>query len=119
MINMLLLGSILHQDTWELNLTPDCAEILEMWGRCEDLLPALKNAQVDPVFPLAQGRRPMRRSHVRVEREERRISRIVHSYGHGGAGWSLAFGSARETLRLVEEVLSQNSLSTGAIKAPL
>ena len=117
--NTLLLGSILHQDTWELNLTPDCAEILEMRGRCEDLLPALKNARVDPVFPLAQGRRPMRRSHVRVEREQRRTSQIVHSYGHGGAGWSLAFGSARETLRLVEEVLSRNSLSTGAVKATL
>ncbi|OQD60219.1 hypothetical protein PENPOL_c026G07342 [Penicillium polonicum] len=117
--NTLLLGSILHQDTWELNLTSDCPEILEMRGRCEDLFPALKNAKVDPVFPLAQGRRPMRRSHVRVEREERRMSRIVHSYGHGGAGWSLAFGSARETVRLVEKVLSEKAFSTGEIPKQL
>jgi hypothetical protein len=46
----------------------------------------------------------MRRDHVRVEREVE--ERIVHSYGHGGAGWSLGFGSAREAVTLVGEVLS-------------
>ncbi|KAL4962028.1 FAD-dependent oxidoreductase [Aspergillus stella-maris] len=96
------------QDRWELDLTPDSEELLEMRRRCEDLLPCLRHAKVDPAYSLAQGRRPMRQSHVRVEREEG--SRIVHSYGHGGAGWSLAFGSARETLRLVGGILSENNL---------
>lgn len=115
--DILCLGSILHQDTWDLDLTPDCDAVVEMRKRCEDLLPALKDAKVDPAYPLAQGRRPMRRSHVRVEREQGR--RIVHSYGHGGAGWSLAFGSARETVRLVEGFLSDNILEPDAVKATL
>ncbi|KAK1140554.1 hypothetical protein N8T08_010300 [Aspergillus melleus] len=106
----LLLGSILHQDSWQLDLTPSCAEVVQMRRRCEDLLPCLKKARLDPLCPLVQGRRPMRTGHVRVEREKRltprtRPSRIVHAYGHGGAGWSLAFGSAKEVTRLVQDVL--------------
>ncbi|KAL1712771.1 FAD dependent oxidoreductase-domain-containing protein [Schizophyllum commune] len=65
----------------------------------------------DPSYPLAQGLRPARIGDVRVERELRRVpgreghSRVVHSYGHAGAGWSLAFGSALEAKTLVEDVL--------------
>ncbi|KAH6893327.1 FAD dependent oxidoreductase family protein [Thelonectria olida] len=108
--NILLLGSILHQDSWLLDLTPTCAQVQEMRRRCEDLLPALKNAKVDERYPLAQGRRPMRVDHVRVEREtgetpSGRQSRTVHSYGHGGAGWSFAIGSARDVVRLVQGML--------------
>ena len=56
----------------------------------------------------------MRESYVRVEVEDRKTqrgqpSRIIHAYGHGGAGWSLAFGSAREVARLVEQVLSHGT----------
>ncbi len=42
------------------------------------------------------GLRPYR-STVRVERE----GRIVHNYGHGGAGYTLARGCAEEVVRLV------------------
>lgn len=110
----LLLGSILNQDSWQLDLTPSCPEVMQMRRRCEDLLPFLKNARLDPQCPLVQGRRPMRMGHVRVEREKRLTqcawpSRIVHAYGHGGAGWSLAFGSAREVSRLVQDVLQVKS----------
>ena len=44
------------------------------------------------------GLRPYRSS-VRVERE----GRIVHNYGHGGAGYTLARGCAEEVVRLVEQ----------------
>jgi D-amino-acid oxidase len=65
---------------------------------------------------LAQGLRPFRERNVRVERELRPrktkpgtegplASRIVHSYGQGGAGWSLGFGCAGDVLELVEEAL--------------
>jgi len=54
---------------------------------------------------------------VRVERELRRHcitvngqdrlepSRIVHSYGQDGAGWSLSFGCAEDVASLVEDAL--------------
>lgn len=82
-----------------------------MRDRCEGLLPDLKNARLDKEYPLAQGLRPFRGRNVRIERELRRtysgrISRIVHSYGHGGAGWSLAFGCAGDVKWLLQEVMN-------------
>jgi D-amino-acid oxidase len=82
-----------------------------MRARCEAFLPDLKKARIDPGYPLAQGLRPFRTTNVRVERELRksahdaRPSRIVHSYGQGGAGWSLSFGCAADVLALVNEAL--------------
>ncbi|KAK5994271.1 D-aspartate oxidase [Cladobotryum mycophilum] len=108
--NILVLGSIEQPHKSQLDLTPDSPEIKEMRRRCEDLLPILKNAKLDPEYPLAQGLRPYRDSRIRLERENRktldkRESRVVHCYGHGGAGWSLAFGTSNECVRLVEEVI--------------
>jgi hypothetical protein len=54
-------------------------------------LPTLKDAQLDPEYPFAQGLRPARKGNVRLEREKRNgKSNIVHSYGHGGSGGVLA-----------------------------
>lgn len=80
-----------------------------MRERCEDFLPDLKHAKVDPEYPFAQGLRPFRSHNVRVERELRSLdgspSMITHSYGQGGAGWTLAFGCAGDVLQLVTEAL--------------
>ncbi|KAK2766915.1 hypothetical protein FQN54_006230 [Arachnomyces sp. PD_36] len=104
--NILILGSIAQPNQWQFDLTPESPEIKDMRKRCEDLLPVLKKARLDPSYPLAQGARPYRKGNVRVEREgsKAKSSRIIHAYGHGGAGWSLAFGSGRECLRLVKEL---------------
>ena len=79
----------------------------------EAFLPQLKKARLDPNYPISQGVRPFRKGNVRVERELRPVvgesivkhSRIIHSYGHGGAGWSLSFGCAADILTMVEEAL--------------
>lgn len=105
--NILLIGGIAEPQKWELDLTLDSPVIRRMRERCEAFLPSLKSARVDPDYPLAQGLRPFRGSNVRVERELRRAgSRIVHSYGQGGAGWSLSFGCAQDTSMLVDEALA-------------
>lgn len=73
-------------------------------------VPGLENAAYDSQTSLAQGLRPLRGTNVRVERELRRnkasggFSRIIHSYGHGGSGFSLSFGCAFDVLDLVREV---------------
>ncbi|RYP77593.1 hypothetical protein DL769_003366 [Monosporascus sp. CRB-8-3] len=105
--NILLIGGIAEPHEWELNLTLESPIIRRMRERCEKFLPGLKDARVDPDYPFAQGLRPFRGKNVRVERELRRTgSRIVHSYGQGGAGWSLSFGCAQDVAMLVEEALS-------------
>ncbi|ETS78669.1 hypothetical protein PFICI_08522 [Pestalotiopsis fici W106-1] len=104
--NILLIGGIAEPQKRDLDLTLDSPIIRRMRERCESFLPSLKSARVDPDYPLAQGLRPFRGNNVRVERELRRAgSRIVHSYGQGGAGWSLSFGCAQDVASLVEETL--------------
>ncbi|KAK3935402.1 FAD dependent oxidoreductase [Diplogelasinospora grovesii] len=131
---ILLLGGISEPYQWKLDYTLDSDIIRRMKERCEEFLPRLKHAHLDDDYPLAQGLRPFRECNVRVERELRRhepcsdspaksghqsgtgsadstddasaASRIAHSYGHGGSGWSLSFGCAEDVLGLVEEILA-------------
>jgi D-amino-acid oxidase len=47
------------------------------------------------------GLRPFRKSGVRVERDQLRDGRaVIHNYGHGGSGFTLSWGCAREVLDL-------------------
>ena len=47
------------------------------------------------------GLRPFRKSGVRLERDRLRDGRtVIHNYGHGGAGFTLSWGCAREVVDL-------------------
>ena len=77
---------------------PDPAEAAAIVERCTKLVPRLAGAKV-----LADriGLRPSRHGGPRVEREETPDGRrIVHAYGHGGAGMTLSWGCADEVTRL-------------------
>jgi D-amino-acid oxidase len=48
------------------------------------------------------GLRPFRKSGVRLERDQLRDGRtVVHNYGHGGSGFTLSWGCARDVLNFV------------------
>lgn len=107
--NILILGGLAQPHKYELDLTLESPEVVRMRERCNKFVPGLENADYDPDAGLVQGLRPFRGSNVRVERELRTrkdgsMSRIVHSYGQGGAGFSLSFGCANDVLDLVREV---------------
>jgi D-amino-acid oxidase len=72
---------------------PDPATSAAIHARCAALVPALRDA---PVVGVALGLRPARPS-VRLEAE----GPIVHCYGHGGAGVTLAWGCAVEVAVLL------------------
>ncbi len=44
--------------------------------------------------------RPFRAQGPRIEAERFGEKTVIHNYGHGGAGWSLSWGSAHEAVRL-------------------
>ncbi len=58
--------------------------------------------------------RPFRKAGPRLDVEQVGDKRVVHSYGHGGAGWSLAWGSAEAAAALA---LSDGPSSVAVIGA--
>jgi len=75
------------------DLAPDPATTAAIRARCAALVPALRDA---PVVDVAVGLRPVR-PRVRLEAD----GRVVHCYGHGGAGVTLAWGCAFEVAALL------------------
>jgi D-amino-acid oxidase len=59
------------------------------------------NIETPPVIAERVGLRPFRTSGVRLERDRLRDGRTaIHNYGHGGAGFTLSWGCAREVFEL-------------------
>jgi D-amino-acid oxidase len=90
-----------------------------MRERCNDFVPGLENAVPDPV-PFVQGLRPFREANVRVDRETRlksdgSASRIIHSYGQGGSGFTLSFGCATDVVNLVIDLESEIPLQRAVL----
>lgn len=86
----------------ETSLAADPAAAEEIRRRCVAVEPRLAGAEV-----LAErvGLRPVR-PEVRLELEERAGGRaVIHDYGHGGAGFTLAWGCADEVVELARERL--------------
>lgn len=62
---------------------------------------ALVRARPDRIIALTVCTRPFRMMGPRIESERLGRKTIVHNYGHGGSGWSLAWGSAQLAVRWV------------------
>ncbi|MET8975520.1 FAD-dependent oxidoreductase [Streptomyces sp. NPDC004539] len=93
----LLLGGTAEEDAW--SLTPDPAVAEAIVRRCAVLRPEIAGARV---LGHRVGLRPAR-GVVRLERGVLEDGRtVVHHYGHGGAGVTVAWGCAREAAGLVE-----------------
>ena len=79
------------------NLAADPATTVQIVAECCRVL----NIDEPPVIAERVGLRPFRKSGVRLERDRLRDGRtVIHNYGHGGAGFTLSWGCAREVLDL-------------------
>lgn len=91
----LILGGTADEDAW--SLTPDPAVAKEIVARCAALVPGIADARI---LDHRVGLRPGR-PEVRLESE--RLpggGLLVHNYGHGGAGITVAWGCAHEAAGL-------------------
>jgi D-amino-acid oxidase len=92
-----ILGGTLDENAWDRRV--DQATAGSILARCLEIVPALAGATV---IEHLVGLRPARPG-VRLEEDTPHPNgtRIVHNYGHGGAGITLSRGCAEEVARLV------------------
>lgn len=105
----IFVGSIIQRNHWDLGgLTLESPEAEDMWERATKFVPALGTREPH-ARPLARGLRPFSHSNVRVSADNRTTAcRVVHNYGHGGSGWTLAIGCARTCVRIVDKLLHED-----------
>ncbi|MFH9657856.1 FAD-dependent oxidoreductase [Streptomyces sp. NPDC017248] len=88
----LLLGGTAEEDDW--SLEPDPATAAAIVARCAAVRPEIAGARI---LAHRVGLRPARAA-VRLERRSLPGGRaLIHNYGHGGGGVTVAWGCARET----------------------
>lgn len=79
------------------DLEPDPATTKSIVAECSRVL----NINNPNVLAERVGLRPFRKSGVRLERDQIADGRsVIHNYGHGGSGFTLSWGCAREVLAL-------------------
>ncbi|XP_071510956.1 D-aspartate oxidase-like [Diadema antillarum] len=99
------LGGTAQVDRWDTEVDPKDSK--EIWERAVGILPSLKEAKILKEWV---GLRPQRNKGIRVEAETMSFGtekvKVVHNYGHGGAGITLHWGCAEDAAKLVQKELS-------------
>ena len=92
-----ILGGTLEEGSWDTEVNARSAE--SILRRCRDLVPALAEAQV---IEHIVGLRPGRPT-VRLEDgwSDTAGVRLLHNYGHGGAGITMSWGCAAEIVDML------------------
>lgn len=92
----LILGGTADEDDW--SLVPDPATAQAIVARCARIRPEIAKARI---LGHRVGLRPSRAQGVRIEAEPLPGGGLlVHNYGHGGAGVTVAWGCAETAARL-------------------
>ena len=95
--NDIVIGGTAQDNDWSREVREgDTQDII---SRCTKIVPALEDCEV---IGAAVGLRPGRRE-VRLELEMLPGNHpVIHNYGHGGGGYTVAWGCANEVLELVK-----------------
>lgn len=91
----------------ESDRTPSASIAREIVERCAALVPELRDARL---LEQVVGLRPARHGGVRLAIDPVRLpggGTLIHDYGHGGAGVTLAWGCADEVVGLARESLAR------------
>jgi D-amino-acid oxidase len=91
-----ILGGVAQPGEW--SRQPDPATAAAILARCAKIEPRLRNARV---LHHRVGLRPTR-PYVRVDTQQLNGSRVIHNYGHGGAGVTLSWGCAKDVATIAK-----------------
>jgi D-amino-acid oxidase len=97
-LDTIVLGGTAEEGDEDLAVRPSTAE--QVLARCTAVVPELAGARV---VAHRVGLRPGRPA-VRLETEHRAGGPVVHCYGHGGAGVTLAHGCAADVVGLLAQL---------------
>ncbi len=92
-----VLGGMAQVDDWGMDIRPEENDLI--LDKVEALWPELDRSKI---VGGAVGLRPSR-SEVRLEVEDMGGRKVIHNYGHGGAGVTLSWGCAEEVAELVAQ----------------
>ncbi len=99
--NDIILGGTAQYDDWGRDSRSEDTDII--LKRCRKLVPEISDCEV---LGTAVGLRPGRKE-VRLELELIAPNRpVIHNYGHGGGGYTVAWGCANEVTALANEYFS-------------
>ena len=101
-----ILGGCYQEGNWDSQPDPNLA--VRIMERAVALCPNLtkgKGIEHLSIIRHGVGLRPLRRGGTRLEKEIIRGVRVVHCYGHAGAGYQSSYGSCQEVISLVQQVL--------------
>ena len=94
-----LIGGIAQPNVWDLELDPE--QTTDILTRCQAIEPSVAAAEILHEFV---GLRPGRHD-VRLEAEKLSDDcTVIHNYGHGGVGYTLSWGCAREVASLAQSI---------------
>jgi D-amino-acid oxidase len=100
-----VLGGTFEPGAWD--CTPTASIGQELVEPCTALIPELRGARV--LKQVVGGLRPVRHGGVRVALDPAGLPggvRLIHDYGHGGAGVTLGWGCADEVVNLARTSLT-------------
>lgn len=96
------------------SLIPDKSIAEKIWNGCLEIAPSLKSAKIIGHYVgLRPGRRPLR-----IEREDYASRRgagtvpVIHNYGHGGSGITIAWGCAGDVVRMLRDAIREHGDQT-------
>jgi D-amino-acid oxidase len=103
-VNHVMFGGIAEPGQYDIHIGKNYPPIQKMFARCKKFLPdVLKGIELDDAkIEIDVGIRPYRVENVCLEREYG--FNIVHNYGHGGSGFTLSWGCAKDVVDLLESM---------------
>lgn len=96
-----IIGGTAEKDNWGEDSNLDTTH--DILKRCKKLQPLLNDLNEEDIIQVKVGLRPSRQKVKLAYESVSNGGGVIHNYGHGGAGFTMAWGCAKEVVKLALE----------------